>query len=102
MSDNNYGLKSEDLPIIKAVLAYFDSIEKAMIFGSRATENYKPGSDVDIAIFTKDKNNVSKISFLLNEDTLLPYHFDVIDFYSLTHHNLIEQINKTGKIIYSK
>lgn len=95
-----YGLKEGDLPIIKSLLMPYKSIEKAVLFGSRATGNYKQGSDVDIAIFAKDKDVISKISFALNEETLLPYHFDVIDFYSLTHHNLIEQINKTGIVIY--
>jgi predicted nucleotidyltransferase len=102
MNPTAYGLKDEDLTVIKTVLTPYNSIEKAVIFGSRATGNYKQGSDVDIAIYAKDKNIVSEISFALNEATLLPYHFDIIDYYSLTHQNLINQINETGKVFYKR
>ena len=45
-----YGLLPADLEVIVNTLQAYPQIEKALIFGSRAKGNYKPGSDVDIAI----------------------------------------------------
>lgn len=50
----NFGLRDEDLDNIIATIQQFSEIEKAAIFGSRAKGNYKPGSDVDIAIWGND------------------------------------------------
>ncbi len=46
----NFSLPSKSLQQIVALLATFPEIEKAVVFGSRAMGNYKPGSDVDIAL----------------------------------------------------
>jgi predicted nucleotidyltransferase len=46
----DFGLTHSDLHAIKQVLAKYPQIEQAIIFGSRAKGNYKPGSDVDIAL----------------------------------------------------
>jgi predicted nucleotidyltransferase len=35
---------------LKAELASYESVEKAVLFGSRAIDTYKEASDVDIAI----------------------------------------------------
>jgi predicted nucleotidyltransferase len=45
-----YGLLERDMQYILQALKKFDEIECAVLFGSRATGNYKNGSDVDIAI----------------------------------------------------
>jgi predicted nucleotidyltransferase len=49
----DFGLKSEDLSYIISVLQGVREIEKAVIFGSRAKDSYKPGSDIDNAIYGK-------------------------------------------------
>lgn len=46
-----YGLTDQDLNYIIKTIAKFDEIEKAVLFSSRAKGNYKPGSDIDIAIY---------------------------------------------------
>jgi len=46
--------RHEDLDNIITTLQQFSEIEKAVIFGSRVKGNYKPGSDVDIAIWGND------------------------------------------------
>ena len=100
----NYGLKDTDLEIICNVFRMESKIEEAVIFGSRAQGNYKNGSDVDIALKGKDIDAgiISHISYRLNEETLLPYKFDIINYHTITNDDLIEQINQTGKTIYSK
>ena len=46
----NHGLSKRDLDEISEILKSFPEIEEAVLFGSRAKGNYKPGSDIDIAI----------------------------------------------------
>ena len=98
-----YGLKDSDVEIILGVLAKYSDVEKAVIYGSRAMDNYKHGSDVDIAIYSEQRANIEfKIAGELNEETLLPFKFDVIDFAKIKEPALKEQIERHGVIIFSK
>jgi predicted nucleotidyltransferase len=45
-----YGLSDKQLQEIKEILASYESVEQAVLFGSRAIDTYKEASDVDIAI----------------------------------------------------
>ncbi|MCX8482832.1 MAG: nucleotidyltransferase domain-containing protein, partial [Crocinitomicaceae bacterium] len=65
---NKFGLLENDMSEIVDVLSQFSSIEKAVLFGSRAKGNFKNGSDIDIAIFGNDLNSDIdyKISYQLN------------------------------------
>jgi predicted nucleotidyltransferase len=49
-----YGLSDKQLQEIKEILASYVSVEKAVLFGSRAIDTYKEASDVDIysSLFT--------------------------------------------------
>jgi uncharacterized protein len=100
----NYGLKDADLKIICNVFHNEGKIEEAIIFGSRAQGNYKNGSDIDIALKGKeiDAGIISQISYQLNEETLLPYKFDIINYNAISNKDLVDQINQTGIIIYTK
>ena len=102
MNDVSFGLKKDDLEAIFRVLASVADIEKAVIFGSRAKGNYKQGSDVDIALFTPNKNVALHIAFLLNEETLMPYHFDVLDYYTIINQKLKDHIDRVGIVFYKK
>ncbi|MDE3055098.1 MAG: nucleotidyltransferase domain-containing protein [Verrucomicrobiota bacterium] len=98
-----FGLLDSDLQIIKDTLSHYPEVEIAVIYGSRAMGNYKPGSDVDIALkgaITFD--TVTKISWTLNEELPLPYRFDVVAYGALTNDALISHIDYHGKVFYSK
>lgn len=46
----NDGLKERNRAKIRQVLASHPEVERAVLFGSRATGTYRPGSDVDLAL----------------------------------------------------
>ncbi|BFN05005.1 nucleotidyltransferase domain-containing protein [Clostridium tetani] len=71
----NFGLRESDLEYIVNIISGFDEIEKAYIFGSRAKGNYKPGSDIDIAIYGENINLdiLSKLNSILEEKSPMPY-----------------------------
>ena len=80
----------------------FPNVKEAIIFGSRAKGNFKNGSDVDIALKGENINLeiVSNISYRLNEETVLPYKFDVLDYQSINNSKLTEHINRIGISVY--
>jgi len=76
---------------------------KAILFGSRAKGNYKPGSDVDIAISGKDLTLQDILSLQNHLDDLdQPYIFDIILFDSITEPALINHIERAGIEIYHR
>jgi predicted nucleotidyltransferase len=101
MSDNKFGFKDGDLEIITQTLAKVPGIKKAVIFGSRAKGNYQAGSDTDIAIWTTNDNAISQLYGILNDETLLPYKFDVLNYDKIDNPDLKEQIDLVGSEIYN-
>lgn len=99
-----FGLKEFDLNYIREKLSEFNEIEKTIIFGSRAKGNYKPGSDIDLAIIGENINfdTVSRLHSLLEDQGPLQYLFDIVDYTHLNHDELKAHIDRSGKVIYIK
>jgi predicted nucleotidyltransferase len=87
-----YGLKDEYLKTIIDVLKQ-ENVKKAILFGSRAKGNYKEGSDIDLAIVGDEK----KINYILNEETNIPYFFDILNLEKISNENLKAHIKRVGK-----
>ncbi len=100
---NHFGLRESDLTNIVTLLSLFEQIEEAVIFGSRAKGNFKNGSDVDIAIKGNiDLATTTKLSYMLNEETLMPYKFDIVNYTQNSHEDLKKHIDRVGITIYDK
>ena len=97
-----FGLSKTDCQYIKDAMAHYPEIEQAIIFGSRAKGNYKPGSDIDIALKGKilTSDIVLQLSDELEEQLPLPYFFDLLIYHSITNSELHQHIDRVGKIIY--
>lgn len=82
----SFGLKDSDLDCIVNSIKSFSEIDKAIIFGSRAKGNYKPGSDIDIAIYGVNItfDIIAELHSLLEDNSPMPYLFDIVD---ATHSN---------------
>ena len=98
-----YGLKKETVKKITTIFARYEEVEEAVLYGSRAKGNYKPGSDVDLTLKGKQLNLklLNKISLDL-DDLLLPYTFDLSIYHHITASDLIEHIERVGKIFYKR
>jgi predicted nucleotidyltransferase len=100
----SYGLRQQDLDEIIVIIRQFAVVESALIFGSRAKGNFKKGSDVDVAIkgtfVTRD--DIAALSFALNEDSAMPYFFDIVQYETITEKALVEHIDRVGQVIYSQ
>jgi predicted nucleotidyltransferase len=101
MKIENFGLRESDIESIADFLKKLDTIEKAILFGSRAKGNYKHGSDVDIAIIGDfDFKNLTRLSYLLNQESKMPYKFDIIDYANIQNQELKDHIDRVGVTIY--
>ncbi len=99
-----YGLRDSDVAEILSVLRQFPEVESAVLFGSRAKGNYRNGSDVDLAL-KGDRitfSTILAIAGILNEDTLMPYRFDVLDYNQIANPDLVAHIERVGKLLYHK
>ncbi len=82
---------------IKEVIKSFPNVTEAILFGSRALGREKRGSDVDIALKgAVDLNTLSSVAHRLNEETNLPYFFDVVVYDSIKNDALKEHIDRYG------
>ena len=99
----NHGLSDATVRKIQQVLAGFPEVEKAVLYGSRAKGNYKPGSDIDLTLFGDelDERVMSRIYWAL-DDLLLPYEMDLSNFTDLRHPALIDHIRRVGVVLYDK
>ena len=90
--------------IIREIYAQFPSIKQVLVYGSRAMGNFREGSDIDMTIisdgtFTYD--DLLKITGLF-DDSYLPYFVDISDFSKLKNADLIDHIQRNGKILYQR
>ena len=101
--DSKFGLKQTDLDAIISILEKYSDIESAVIFGSRAKGNHKNGSDVDIALKGQHLNLdiIHQISYWLNEESLMPYKFDILNYHTITNQVLMDHIDRAGIEFYS-
>jgi predicted nucleotidyltransferase len=101
---NSFGLQEGDLQNIIDILQQQPEVEEALIFGSRAKGNYRTGSDVDLAVKGDEINLriLTHLSYLLNEETVMPYQFDVLDYHSIRNAELVKHIDRAGISFYKK
>lgn len=98
-----HGLSERTVEKICGTLGRFPEVEKAVVYGSRAKGNFKPGSDIDLTLFGNGLTDQlhSRIYWAL-DDLLLPYKIDLSLFAELRHAPLIDHIQRVGIPIYER
>jgi predicted nucleotidyltransferase len=99
-----FGLREKDIDDVIAVLRKEKAIERAVLFGSRAKGDFKNGSDVDIALQGKGVTDslAAHAASVLNDETSMPYKFDVLNFNTIDNPDLIDHIQRVGVVFYTK
>lgn len=98
--DSQLGLLKGDLETISSIIRSMPGISKVVVFGSRAKGTQMPGSDIDLAVWCISPDHALALSGKLNDETLLPYTFDVIRYDDISNEALKAHINRVGIIIY--
>ena len=98
-----YGLSERTIAEICMVLAQYPAVERAVLYGSRAKGNYKPGSDIDLTLFGVGLTPglCATIADAL-EDLLLPYTIDLSVFAELKHPELEAHIQRIGVVFFER
>ena len=98
-----FGLKKDTIEKIIEIFERHEQIEEVILYGSRAIGNCKPGSDIDLTLIGNELNLtvLNKISLEL-DDLLLPYKFDLSLYHHIKQPDLIDHIQRVGKVFYSK
>lgn len=99
-----YGLPLSVIERIHRVLARYPHVEKAILYGSRAKGNYKPGSDIDLTLLGNADLNLSTLTRIMNDldDLLLPYTIDLSLFSSISDPDVIDHIQRVGIVFYER
>jgi type I restriction enzyme S subunit len=98
-----FGLRSSDIEKITEVFSKYPDVQKVILYGSRAKGNYKNGSDIDLTMVgdSLDLTIQFKIENDL-DDLLLPYGIDLSIFSKISNTDLVDHINRVGKVFYTK
>lgn len=99
---DKHGLIKRDKSELLSVFSSHPELQKVILFGSRAMETHRNGSDIDLAIISPSKKSVKRIHAELEEETNIPYFFDVIDLENISTESLKEHIKKYGVVLYEK
>jgi predicted nucleotidyltransferase len=101
--DRQYGLKKESIEKILGIFEKYDEVEAAILYGSRAKDDYKSGSDIDLTLKGKGLNLtiLNRINLEL-DDLMLPYTFDLSIYHHIEQQDLIDHIQRVGKVFYLK
>ncbi len=98
-----YGLSERTLQKIQGVLSRYPQVERAILYGSRAIDTYRNGSDIDLTL-CGDALTHSVLSRIDTEldDLLLPYTIDLSIFHQIDNPDMVEQIQRIGVNFYEK
>lgn len=97
-----FGLNQEVIEKIESVFIKYPQLEKVVIYGSRAKGNFSNGSDIDLTCF--GELNLTELHKIENEidDLYLPYKFDFSLIKHIDNEDLINHIERVGKLFYLK
>jgi len=98
-----YGLQSHTIQAICDIFQRYTGVEKAILYGSRAKGNYRTGSDIDLTLDGSqlDLSLLHKIENDL-DDLLLPYKIDLSLLKHIKNPELLDHIQRVGKVFYEK
>lgn len=102
-SKSSFGLKPEVINNINTVFSRHSTIEKAILYGSRAKGNYRRGSDIDLTLVGDGLtyNLLVKVATEI-DDLLLPYKVDLSIYQQISNADLIAHIERVGQLIYCR
>jgi len=96
------GINPEELHRLEFVFEQEPNLREVILYGSRAKETHRPGSDIDLTL----KGTALTTAQLMDlsakiDDLLLPYEVDLSIFDHIDNPDLIEHISRVGKVVFS-
>ena len=99
-----FGLSEQTLQKIHSVLIQYPQVEKVVLYGSRARDDYRNGSDIDLTLYGGEELTHTVVSQIVVDldDQLLPYTIDLSIFKNIRNPNMIKEIERVGKVFYRR
>ncbi len=99
----NHGLSDRQLAVFKQILALFaDEIASVELFGSRATGDYRPNSDIDLVLRGGIKEKQIDRLWTLFHESNLPISVDVKSYELTTYPPLKAHMDKVCKTLFTQ
>ncbi|WP_373599220.1 nucleotidyltransferase domain-containing protein [Paraclostridium bifermentans] len=87
---------------LQLIFSKYKEIEKVILFGSRARQDNRYNSDVDICLFGKNITHLIQAKVSMDIDEInTPLSFDILNFNELNKKELIDNILREGIDIYN-
>ena len=99
----NHGLSDRQLTVLKQILSHFaDEIASIDLFGSRATGDYRPNSDIDLVVRgTIKEKQIDRLWTMFHESNL-PFSVDVKSYELTTYPPLKAHMDKVCKHLFTQ
>jgi len=97
-----FGLPDKLIEDIINILKNHPQVEEAIIYGSRAKGNYREGSDIDLVLKGERLTEDTRKKIFWEIDKLnSPYTVDLSVYHEITSSELIQHIDRVGKILFT-
>jgi len=98
-----YGLSERTCNTLNLIFMKYPGIQQVVIYGSRANGKFHTGSDIDLALKTDKTFTRTNLLNIGNDfdDSDLPYFVDVSIYEKLSNPDLIDHIDRVGKLFYT-
>lgn len=94
------GLSTQEIATLHEIFKKFEKISEVILFGSRSQGTHRKASDIDLALKGDiSLDTLAKLKYTLEEETNLPYFFDIVVYDKLDNAQLIAEIDK-GESLY--
>lgn len=99
----NYGLPQEMIDAMGTVFHNHADVLKVILYGSRAKGTFRAGSDIDLTMVAPE-GTTKTLNRIMTEldDLLLPYEIDLSLYHQIDNQDLLQHIQRVGKVIYTK
>ncbi|SFJ56720.1 Predicted nucleotidyltransferase [Desulfomicrobium apsheronum] len=98
-----FGLPEEAIQEIQAALALYPEVEKAILYGSRATGAFKPGSDIELTLVGEKLTHNHLLGIMSDlDDLLLPWMIDLSLLAAIDRPGLRDHIDREGQTLYER
>jgi predicted nucleotidyltransferase len=98
-----FGLAETVVGKINGVFSAHPTVQRAVLYGSRAKGTQQPASDIDLTLFGDNLTlrELLEIDQELDE-LLLPYKIDLSLHSQIDSQGLLEHIARVGKVLYER
>ncbi len=102
-ADAEFGLSARALVSLRSLFATQPLIRRAIVYGSRAKGNYRPGSDIDITLDAPDLGFDAYLRLCSKaDDLMLPWRIDLSLLPQIDNPDLLDHIERVGKPLWIK